>query len=196
MELGDSELTLRPPLPTDIDWIVQACRDLENQRWLPMLPRPYSRSDAEWWLGRCRQVWADGSAAPFIVVDSTSGERLGTIELRLGGDAGYRLLAGAGRPGARRHDAGAAAVVRYAFEERGVAQVELFTLLDNVALPGGRRASRLPPRRSDPAEDREPGRRPPRGAALRAGRAGSVKRRLRSTRAPAAARRARPPVGG
>ena len=132
MELGDSDLTLRPPLPTDVDWIVQACRDPENQRWLPMLPSPYGRSDAEWWLGRCRQVWADGSAAPFIVVDSTSGERLGTIELRLGAtpDIGYWLAPdGRGRGVMTR---ALQLVARYAFEERGVAQVELFTLLDNV----------------------------------------------------------------
>ena len=132
MELSDGHVSLRPPEDEDVDWVVHSCRDPENQRWLPLLPSPYERSDAEWWIRRCKSVWADGSAAPFIVVDSATGERLGTIEVRTAepADVGYWLA-----PEARGRGAMTRALrllMRYAFEERGLKQVELFTLLDNA----------------------------------------------------------------
>ena len=132
MELGDGEVTLRPPEDGDVAWVVRACRDPENQRWLPLLPSPYERSDAEWWIGRCKGVWADGSAAPFIVVDAATGDRLGAIEVRLAepADVGYWLAPeGRGRGAMTR---ALRLLMRYAFEQRGLTRVELFTLLDNV----------------------------------------------------------------
>jgi len=131
MELSDGQVTLRPPDDSDADWVVRSCRDPENQRWLPLLPRPYEASDAEWWLGRCKTVWAEGSAAPFIVVDSDTGDRLGTIEVRIAepADVGYWLAPeGRGRGAMTR---ALRLLMRYAFEERGLTRVELFTLLDN-----------------------------------------------------------------
>jgi len=132
MELRDGRIVLRPPDDSDAAWVVEACRDGENQRWLPMLPQPYERGDAEWWIGRCKAVWADGSAAPFIVLDAASGDRLGTIEVRFAvpADVGY-WLAPAGR-GRGVMTCALRRLMRYAFDERGLAQVELFTLLDNV----------------------------------------------------------------
>jgi RimJ/RimL family protein N-acetyltransferase len=132
MELGDGHVTLRPPEDDDVEWVVHACRDPENQRWLSLLPSPYERSDAEWWIGRCKSVWADGSAAPFIVVDAATGERLGAIEVRTAepADVGYWLAPeGRGRGAMTR---ALRVLMRYAFEERGLTRVELFTLLDNV----------------------------------------------------------------
>jgi RimJ/RimL family protein N-acetyltransferase len=131
MELSDGHITLRPPEDSDIDWVARSCRDPENQRWLPMLPRPYERHDAEWWIGRCKTVWADGSAAPFIVVDAVTRARLGAIEVRIGqpADVGYWLAPeGRGRGAMTR---ALRLLMRYAFEERGLPSVELYTLLDN-----------------------------------------------------------------
>jgi len=132
MELRDGEITLRPPEDDDAEWIVRSCRDPENQRWLPLLPHPYERADAEWWLGRCKQAWEDGSAAPFIIVDSATGDRFGTIEIRTGApaDVGYWLAPeGRGRGAMTR---ALRLLTRYAFEERELTRVELFALLENV----------------------------------------------------------------
>lgn len=132
MELSDGVVTLRPPAPADADWVVEACRDPENQRWLPLLPSPYSLADAVWWLDRAESVWADGSAAPFLICDAATGERLGAIELRLGAepDIGYWLA-----PAARGRGAVTRAlrlVVGWGREAHGHSRFELYTLLDNT----------------------------------------------------------------
>ena len=160
MELSDGRLVLRPPEDSDVDWVVRACRDPENQRWLPLLPFPYERSDAEWWIDRCKRVWVDETAAPFIIVDAATGERLGTIELRTAepADVGYWLA-----PEGRGRGAMTAALqllLRYAFEDRGLRGVELFTLLGNtrsqaVARRAGFRPAGIVPRK---IESRDGGR--------------------------------------
>jgi len=131
MELTDGRVSLRPPEDGDIAWIVRSCRDPENQRWLPLLPQPYGRADAEWWVNRCKRVWEDGSASPFIVIDAATLAPLGAIEVRIGDPAeiGYWLA-----PESRGRGAMTGALrlaVRYAFAERALPRVELFTLLDN-----------------------------------------------------------------
>ncbi len=132
MELTDGIVTLRPPARDDADWIVEACRDPENQRWLPLLPSPYSHSDAVWWLDRAETVWADGSAAPFVIVDAGTGAPLGAIELRLGGEAdvGYWLApSGRGRGAVTR---ALRLLVGWGRDAHGLRAIELYTLLDNV----------------------------------------------------------------
>jgi RimJ/RimL family protein N-acetyltransferase len=84
VELRDDDLLLRPPVADDVDAIAVACSDEEMARFLPILPSPYGHSDAEWWVARCEQVWLDGDACPFVIVDASCGELLGAIEIRPG----------------------------------------------------------------------------------------------------------------
>ncbi len=133
VELTDGVVTLRPPEAGDAAWIVEACRDPLNQRWLPSLPDPYRPADAEWWLEHCRRGWKEETAGSFLVLDVETGARLGAIEVRFGDppDVGYWLApAGRGRGVMTR---ALVLVARYAFEERGVGLLELYTLPDNVA---------------------------------------------------------------
>ena len=73
MELTDGVVRLRPPEAADAGWIVEACRDPVNQRWLPGLPDPYGPADAEWWLQHCRRGWDEATAAPFLILDAETG---------------------------------------------------------------------------------------------------------------------------
>jgi RimJ/RimL family protein N-acetyltransferase len=96
VELRDADLVLRPPRPDDVDAIVAACNDDEIARFIPLMPSPYERSDAERWLRRCKQVWAHGSAYPFVIAVATADRLLGAIELRPGdGSVGYWVDASA-----------------------------------------------------------------------------------------------------
>jgi RimJ/RimL family protein N-acetyltransferase len=132
-ELTDGTIRLRPPVAEDADWIVAACRDPENQRWLPLLPSPYGLDDARWWLRRADEVWRAGTAAPFVIEQAGDGARLGVIEIRTGSgpsDVGYWLAPeGRGRGAMTR---ALRLVAAYAFRERQVKRLELYTLLDNV----------------------------------------------------------------
>ena len=133
MELTDGDVALRPPEAADAEWIVEACRDPVNQRWLPSLPNPYRPADAEWWLEHCRRGWKDATAAPFLVLDAETGARLGAIEVRFGAppDVGYWLAPeGRGRGAMTR---ALVLVSRYAFEQRPIDRLELYTLPDNIA---------------------------------------------------------------
>ena len=133
MELTDGVVRLRPPEAADTDWIVDACRDPVNQRWLPGLPDPYGPADAAWWLEHCRRGWEEATASAFIVLDAESGARLGAIEARFGvpPDVGYWLAPeGRGRGAMTR---ALVLVSGYAFDERGLESLELFTLPDNTA---------------------------------------------------------------
>jgi RimJ/RimL family protein N-acetyltransferase len=82
VELRADDLLLRPPRAGDIDAITAACSDEEMARFIPQLPSPYARSDAERWVARSEQVWRNGEACPFVIVDANSGELLGAIEIR------------------------------------------------------------------------------------------------------------------
>ena len=46
MELRDGDLVLRPWNEDDVDAMVTGCNDPEVARWIPSIPRPYTRDDA------------------------------------------------------------------------------------------------------------------------------------------------------
>jgi len=128
VELHGHELVLRPPAASDVDAIVVACSDEEMARFIPLMPSPYARSDAEWWIERCGQVWRDGEACPFVIVDASSGELLGAIELRPSdGTLGYWVAAAARGRGV------ATSALRLVCEWHAERPLTLTTHPDNVA---------------------------------------------------------------
>jgi RimJ/RimL family protein N-acetyltransferase len=85
--LDDGVVSLRPPEAGDVDAIVAACQDPEIPRWT-RVPSPYTRQHAVEFVERSARTWADGTDAPFVIVDA-SGELLGAIGVhRLGGEEG------------------------------------------------------------------------------------------------------------
>ena len=76
-EITTGSLTLRPTDERDIDDLVLACDDEAMAAALPLLPSPYTRADAEWWVREGAPArWAAGSAQFTIVED---GRLVGTI---------------------------------------------------------------------------------------------------------------------
>ncbi len=127
MELRDGELTLRPFTLDDVPAITHACQDPEIQRWIPVIPRPYTDEDARSF------VTAEDLGHQFAIVEA--GELIGSIGMRVNqfatGHIGYWCAKEArGRgltPRALR------LVARFGLEELGLGRLELITDPDNLA---------------------------------------------------------------
>jgi RimJ/RimL family protein N-acetyltransferase len=130
MELRDEELLLRPPTEADVPAIVAACQDPDLARFIPGFPSPYRAGDARGWLASRRN--AEGSRT-FLIVEESSGDLYGAIEVRLGeiGSIGYWIAKEArGRGVATR---ATQLLARWAVTEGGVERLELTTHPENVA---------------------------------------------------------------
>jgi RimJ/RimL family protein N-acetyltransferase len=131
MELRDGELLLRPPTDADVPAVVAACQDEALSRFIPGFPRPYREHDARGWIASRNP--GDDSSKTFLVVDATTDELLGAIEVRLGeiGSIGYWIAKDArGRGVATR---ATRLLAGWAVTEGGVERLELTTHPDNVA---------------------------------------------------------------
>ena len=89
MELRDEELVLRPIEASDADALVSGLNDPDAVRFMPTIPSPYTRDDADHWVERCAQMWRTGESCPLAIVDAATGELLGSIELHGGSTVGY-----------------------------------------------------------------------------------------------------------
>lgn len=138
-------IRLRPFQTSDVDDVTAGCADPLTQRFLPALPRPYTRADALWWITEgAPAAWATGGAG-YAIVDPETDRLLGGAGLgqvmaeRSQGEIGYWVAPWARRRGVAT--AAASALTGWAFA-RGFARLELLTALDNhvsqrVALAAG-----------------------------------------------------------
>jgi RimJ/RimL family protein N-acetyltransferase len=98
MELRADGFTLRPWEAGDAPAVTVACQDFEIARWLPMIPAPYTETDAREFLEQTRLSWDLGEAYNFALVDD-EGELLGSIGMRVlrfrTGHIGYWVSRGA-----------------------------------------------------------------------------------------------------
>jgi RimJ/RimL family protein N-acetyltransferase len=79
-ELRTDRLLLRPPRPDDADAVLAACQDPEILRWTASLPDPYTRADAEAWVGDVApRERAEGRGLPNVV--AADGELAGSAGL-------------------------------------------------------------------------------------------------------------------
>ena len=75
-------LLLREPLDGDVDRIVESCADQDTSRWLPTLPVPYRREDAEVYLRAVREEQALDGCVVWAVADTHDpGVLLGMVAL-------------------------------------------------------------------------------------------------------------------
>jgi RimJ/RimL family protein N-acetyltransferase len=130
MELRDGELVLRAPVDGDAAAVTVACQDPDMARFIPGFPSPYTEQDARGWI---EAKAGDEGSRTFLIVDGTSGDLCGAIEVRLGetGSIGYWIAADArGRGVATR---ATKLLARWVLTEGGVERLELTTDPDNVA---------------------------------------------------------------
>jgi RimJ/RimL family protein N-acetyltransferase len=130
------EVRLRPPRESDADQVAAACADPLTQRFLPMLPDPYTREDALWWINVGSASSRAAGGASYVVVDPATDRVLGgtginrVIGERAQGEVGYWIA-----PWARGRGVATAATVAlstWAFR-RGFARLELLTERENTA---------------------------------------------------------------
>ncbi|HLA64474.1 MAG TPA: GNAT family N-acetyltransferase [Rhodothermales bacterium] len=84
-------LRLRPPVAADAPFVFSYASDPAVSRYMTWRPHAaIGRTRA--FLGRCRAVWDDGSAAPWLIERRADGVPVGMIEVRVEGpraEVGY-----------------------------------------------------------------------------------------------------------
>ena len=133
--LAAGDLTLRPMTAADADDVAEACQDAETLRWLP-LPRPYTRANAEWFIGTFGPAQRESGAGIVFAIQS-AGRLAGVIDLKhvnwasRVAEVGYWVA-----PWARGRGVASRAtrvLARWAIHEHGFERVELFAATGNAA---------------------------------------------------------------
>lgn len=134
-ELSQSGLVLRPGRLGDADALVTAIDDAEVHRWLDALPEPYTLDDAHAFLADSRQLWTEGTGAPFVITRNSS--LVGGIGLSLDaktpglGEVGYWVARAARGQGVAT--TALSILVDWAFGVVGLRWIELHAAVENRA---------------------------------------------------------------
>ncbi len=119
-------LTLRPFSPDDAPALTALCGDREIAANTLLIPHPYTRADADKWLGTHRANFDAGTHATFAISLRESGALAGAVGLTIDrthdrAELGYWI----GRPWWTRGYATEAsrAVIRYGFEVCGLERI-------------------------------------------------------------------------
>jgi RimJ/RimL family protein N-acetyltransferase len=133
-----ARLVLRPYRPEDVEPVLRACQDPDIQRWIGVLPVPYTRADAEEFVtGTAVRERAAGRGLSTAV--EADGELVGSCGLmrftegRLGPEVGYWIAPWARGRGYATE--AATALSGWALGH-GAPRVHLFTDVANVASQG------------------------------------------------------------
>jgi RimJ/RimL family protein N-acetyltransferase len=128
--LSDGEITLRLLADTDVDALVEACRDPEIPRWT-QVPDDYQESDAHEWLDTQARRREEGSELHLVIVDARDGGLLGAIGLAsvdwedLRGSIGYWVAGQARRRGVATR--AVTLLAAWGFDELGLGRIEIKT---------------------------------------------------------------------
>jgi len=127
--LTDGTVLLRPWADSDVPAVAEACRDPEITRWIDDIPTPYTRAEARAYVAACRRGWKDGSLWAFAVVDTSSGNVVGSCGIGWQdhphgvAEIGYWVRAGHRERGVATRAVRLAS--EWAFDEGGVQRLQL-----------------------------------------------------------------------
>ena len=100
--LTDGVVALRPWHKDDVGVLPGLINgDPEIERWLELMPSPYTRKDAREWVARATEAWRSGLFLPFAVLDAETGRVVGGLGFNsldldsASGEIGYWLSAAA-----------------------------------------------------------------------------------------------------
>jgi len=133
---GDGRGVLRPPTPQDVERITEVCQDPLVQRYT-RVPIPYGRDDASGFVAMQVEHWADGAGSFLLEVDGRVVASIGVVdrdEADGWAEVGYWTA-----PEVRRRGLTSTAlrrVCRWAFDDLGVARLELQTAAGNLGSEG------------------------------------------------------------
>ena len=143
--LGDGAIVLRPYTDDDLADLVTACNDPETQRWIAVLPQPYTNEDGRAFLGQAATGWERYYDAFYCIADAASDRLLGGCGLHANeawagvAEIGYHVA-----PWARRRGVATAAarlVAHWALDVLKLARVQILADTRNAA--SGAVATRL-----------------------------------------------------
>jgi precorrin-6Y C5,15-methyltransferase (decarboxylating) len=132
--LAAEDLILRPFTAADADDVTEACQDAETLRWLA-LPRPYTRTDAQWFIGTFGPSQRESGAGIVFAIES-AGRLAGAIDLKAVhwaarvAEVGYWVA-----PWARGRGVAAQAtraLGEWAIRDHGFERVQLFAAVGNA----------------------------------------------------------------
>ena len=132
--LSDGTIALRAFRPNDVPAIVAACQDPEIQRWIPLIPVPYTEDDARGYVLMTLQSLQEGSSAELAIVDAAGDTLLGSIGIHLGTNPRRRSIGYWVAPEARGRGVATRALrlmTRWGFERFGIERLALWTLIGN-----------------------------------------------------------------
>jgi RimJ/RimL family protein N-acetyltransferase/nitrite reductase/ring-hydroxylating ferredoxin subunit len=137
--LSDGIVTLRPLRADDAPAITAACQDAAIQRWIPLIPFPYTQADARRFILMALQAWKDGTGYEFAITDATTDAWLGSIGVHVGSNPRRHAIGYLVAPEQRRSGLATRALrlaTRWAFENLEMERLALWTLPGNVASQG------------------------------------------------------------
>ena len=151
--LSDGVVTLRPLRADDAPAIAAACQDPEIQRWIPIIPVPYTEADARRFILMTLQAWHDGSSYEFAIADATTDDYIGSIGLHLGPNPRRHAVGYLVAPEARGRGVAVRAlrlITRWGFADLGHRTSRPLDPPGQRRLSESRRKGRLPIRGTDP----------------------------------------------
>jgi RimJ/RimL family protein N-acetyltransferase len=127
-DVRDGSLVLRPWRADDAPAVSAACQDPEIQRWLPLIPRPYTLEHA--------RAYVSAPDGPYSFAVEVDGRVVGSISLRVDAHNATGTLGYWCAPEARGRGVTARALrllCEYGLGELGLGRLELVADVDNAA---------------------------------------------------------------